>query len=841
MPGIANVYRRIKIGPKLIGLFLAIGIVPVAIVGFISYTRASSALSNDAGKAQAELAYNASDKVDRNLFERYGDVQAFAKSDPAKSMDPARLKVWMDTMMGTYTPIYNLMVVADASGKIVAVNGVDLDGKPISSESLVGTDVKSDDWFQKAASGNLKDGATYVESLHTDALMARVYGEGSKSFAMNFTYPIKDDQGKIVGVWTNRFNWSVLETILSDVLKRVHEGGAKSTKLSVLSADGTLLASDDPAAVLKEKFGNDAVVTRVSQDGASGNVAGKSSSSSPDQFLGFFHEAGYSVYPGLGWGFVAAQDKSEAIASASSLGRTILIAVVVMGLVIAAVAFVISKTFSGPISSLVQRLKSLQEHEVVDIGRGIAAMAKGDLSADVSPTTVPVANSASDELGQAADAVNTIVENLAGAITEYNQTRHSLSDLMRQIQSSAEQVNTAQRELSQSADQAAQATQQIAQTTNQVAEGTNQTAKSVQDVSASMNQLDTTIAQVTDGAEQTSRSVRDVNASVDELKSSARTLEETAKAKVAKAADAMASNAQDAATGAKAASDTAQDGAEMVQKTIDGMARIKGTVDQAADEIAKLGERSAEIGNIVAVIDDIAAQTNLLALNAAIEAARAGEQGRGFAVVADEVRKLAERVAGATKEISGLIGGIQRSVESSVKVMAEGATETEAGARVAGEAGAALGRILQAVEVVNGQMQLIASGSEDLRTAGGEMVTVIATVRDVIENVVENVGGIASISEQNAAATAQMRGTAKGVGEAIESIAGVAEQNSAATEEVSASSEEMTAQVEEVTAAAHALGAIADDLLGRVSEFKLATDGAGKQPVQLRPEQRRAA
>jgi methyl-accepting chemotaxis protein len=264
-------------------------------------------------------------------------------------------------------------------------------------------------------------------------------------------------------------------------------------------------------------------------------------------------------------------------------------------------------------------------------------------------------------------------------------------------------------------------------------------------------------------------------------------------------------------------------------------------VDQAADEIARLGERSAEIGNIVAVIDDIAAQTNLLALNAAIEAARAGEQGRGFAVVADEVRKLAERVAGATKEIGGLINGIQRSVESSVKVMAEGATETESGAQVAGEAGAALGRILQAVADVNAQMQLIANGSEDLRTAGGEMVTVIATVRDVIENVVENVGGIASVAEQNAAATSQMRNTAKGVGEAIESIAGVAEENSAATEQVSASSEEMTAQVEEVTAAAHALGAIADDLLGRVSEFKLATDGAGKQPVQLRPEQRRAA
>jgi len=538
----------------------------------------------------------------------------------------------------------------------------------------------------------------------------------------------------------------------------------------------------------------------------------------------------------------AAKTADNAAMATTSTATTLMVAIaIVASLIAAGTAFFVAKSITTPLNELVKRLKSLQEHCIADLSAGMKAIAGGNLTVDVAPGTTKIDKYPNDEVGTAAVATNDIIDNVAATIGNYNNTRHSLSDLMRQIQSSAEQVNTAQRELSQSADQAAQATQQIAQTSNQVAEGTNQTAKSVQDVSASMNQLDTAIEQVADGTDQTSRSVRDVNASVDELKRSAQTLEETAKAKVATAADTMATNAQNAATGAKAASDTAQDGAEMVQKTIEGMARIKGTVDQAADEIARLGERSAEIGNIVAVIDDIAAQTNLLALNAAIEAARAGEQGRGFAVVADEVRKLAERVAGATKEISGLIGGIQRSVESSVKVMAEGATETESGAQVAGEAGAALGRILQAVEDVNSQMQLIANGSEDLRTAGGEMVTVIATVRDVIENVVENVGGIATVAEQNAAATAQMRSTAKGVGEAIESIAGVAEENSAATEEVSASSEEMTAQVEEVTAAAHALGAIADDLLARVSEFKLATDGAGKQPVQLRPEQRLAA
>src|SRR5689334_3200019 len=127
-----------SIRTKLTVLMLLLGLVPMALVGVLANRKASSALEHDAGRSVNEVAFNAIDKLDRNLFERYGDVQAFAKSDPAKSMDPARLTRWMDTMMGTYTPIYNLMVVADRSGRIVAVNTVDLDGKKIDSRGLVG-------------------------------------------------------------------------------------------------------------------------------------------------------------------------------------------------------------------------------------------------------------------------------------------------------------------------------------------------------------------------------------------------------------------------------------------------------------------------------------------------------------------------------------------------------------------------------------------------------------------------------------------------------------------------------------------------------------------------------
>jgi len=205
---LAQLFVLRSLRAKLITLFVVTGLVPLAVLGVLSYRQAAAEMRHSAGAKLADVAFNASDKLDRNLFERYGDVQAFAKSDPAKSMDARRLQRWMNTMMATYTPIYRLMVVADASGRIVAANTVDLDGHSLRTGALVGLHVSHAGWFRRAAEGKLKDGETLVEDLHADHLMQRVYGGGAASRAMSFTYPIRDDSGRIVGVWTNRFNWS---------------------------------------------------------------------------------------------------------------------------------------------------------------------------------------------------------------------------------------------------------------------------------------------------------------------------------------------------------------------------------------------------------------------------------------------------------------------------------------------------------------------------------------------------------------------------------------------------------------------------------------------------------
>ena len=193
----------------------------------------------------------------------------------------------------------------------------------------------------------------------------------------------------------------------------------------------------------------------------------------------------------------------------------------------------------------------------------------------------------------------------------------------------------------------------------------------------------------------------------------------------------VSNNAEASAEAARRALDAAEQGNRAVRDTLEGMQRIRSSVQATAKRIKNLGDRSLEISEIVKVINDITEQTNLLALNAAIEAARAGEAGRGFAVVADEVRKLAEHSRSATKDIAALIKAIQAETNDAVVVMEEGTKEVEVGARLADQAGRALDAISTVVRQSAELVQEISLASKQ-QVRGTEGV---ANAMQIISNI----------------------------------------------------------------------------------------------------------
>lgn len=327
-----------------------------------------------------------------------------------------------------------------------------------------------------------------------------------------------------------------------------------------------------------------------------------------------------------------------------------------------------------------------------------------------------------DELGQLAGSFEKMTTNMVA--------------LIRKIQAGAEQVAASSEELTASAEQSAQAVSQVAGVISDVAYGAEEQLKAVDKTTAVVVHLST-------GTEQ------------------------------------IAASSNQVAEQSSQAADKAKEGSASVEKAVSQMHHIEQTINNSAEVVAKLGEGSKEIGQIVDAISGIAGQTNLLALNAAIEAARAGEQGKGFAVVAEEVRKLAEQSQAATKQIATLISDIKRDTEKAVIAMDEGTREVKVG-----------------TEVV---------------TMAGHTFKEIATL---VTKVSEQVKSISAAIQQMANSTKQI----------VASVEEIDEHSKAAVEQaqtVSAATEEQSAAMEEIASSSQNLAKLAQDLQTAVSQFSV--------------------
>lgn len=445
---------------------------------------------------------------------------------------------------------------------------------------------------------------------------------------------------------------------------------------------------------------------------------------------------------------------------------------------------------------LTQRAQSESSDEI-----GVLAEAFNGMTGNLERTVKSLVQSQS-KLKNVVETVETRSQLVISRVDEQraviDDTYHSIDQLnggVRKISDNVEALSASSEETSSSMLEMVASMEEVSRHTDTLFSSVEETASATHQMVSSINEVDQNVVYLTNFVTDTSSSMIEMSASIAQV-------------------EANAARSYDLGL---AVADAAESGMKAVRETIEGMEQIRQSVLEANSVVARLGDRSIAIGKILNVIEDVAEQTNLLALNAAILAAQAGEHGKGFSVVAAEIRDLSERTASSTRDIANLIRSVQEEVENALRATSSGSTLVENGVSLSHEAGKALNKILESASKASSMGKEIAGATRE-QAKGSEAVT------RAVERLQSMVGQINSATRQQAQgsdhilkAVESMREVTKYVRQAM------VEQKSGSTM-ISAAAERMIEMIHEIFQVAASQSTESEKIVATMQQVRAIAD-----------------
>jgi methyl-accepting chemotaxis protein len=784
--------QRIKshLASKFVLLALGLALVPLLTASFIAWRGFQSLADQQLGVLESGAA-TVMDRVERNLFERYGDVQAFGSNSIVQDKDNwyrrgqgAPIVEAMDRYTGLYTPIYDLMLLVDTQGRLIAASSKDHQGRSLATSRLYDQNFAEEPWFRDAVAGKYLEGetatGTVVDDATKDDLVEKVV-TGSTGEVVAYTAPVKDASGQTIAVWRNYARTPLIDSILSEGLAELKAVGLTRARIAIVDREGRLLRGlSSQGSFPVEPLGNMSKDPVVSALGDATKAVRDHSDETGGWISAGLVSRGALGYPGLGWRAIVSVDRNEFNATKDGVTKALAVITAVSIALILLLATLFGRSISQPLQQV--------------------TVAMSDLAIGRTNITLPKARE--DELGRLIESMEQIVHRtqegagwvkrvssgdltvratmqvhqddvmgnaLGQVIDNYREMVATIANLEDQMSRQADAISTRSQAISDAASSVERHSEDIANASHEASKAAFSVAEHSQEQAIALND-------VANRTQKLSEAVTDVK---DAIEAVGHSTTEAVK--------------------------TARHGADAVSSAIQMMNEIGASTEAVTQLMEDLRARSAKIDSIVGLINGIAAQTNLLALNAAIEAARAGEHGRGFAVVADEVRKLAENSASATKDIAGLLGEVRGLVDRSDTAIRQTWRTVEAGVNLSSEAQSSLEEIVRNVEE-------LAHPIEEAGERVGAAVELSTTVR-------ENVDAVARRTESNAASSEEMAASASEVSDSVTQIA-------AQTRDQSDLADHLRSDAQQLSATAHRL-------LIWVGQYRL-EEGEAEAPTVLK-------